>query len=601
MPSSIVRPEFFEKLAIAYFARLARCVILTGNINDVFPFGPQGDSQKIFFVPLERLLRSAFESVRYPENGGTDRFIALIVKSDGIHFVSPDDEKELQKFCKDFNKPSESSADLVRAIADFLRNIARAREELETSQHYIRPVCIIVDQAETIFPNLEIDRMTAQDRQAWRCFYDLLRDENIWAGRDTANKRPDFIILLSPTIAEINAKILTAPKTEAIEIALPDEEMRRQFIAQETFCLQADAFYQGDKNPVKMCVADSRGLALRNIDDLITSAVRHGKNPLDRKSVVAETNKRLALELGGIVKMVRPEHTMQDIIGFGKLKARLDFLAHWIDDNERAPAGMTVVGPNGAGKTFIIEAWAAATGRDVLTFGEVRSEWYGRTESFMEKFEAAAWAYGRICVVIDEAHKAFGSLHDKRTYETEAHLTRSVIQMMSNPKYRAKIFWVLITTRPDMLDPDFVRSGRCSLFVPIFDPEGEDADAFFNWMADNFRQEGIELSEEEINLLKEKSRGEKKFSAGDYKKFLDEFIYERRYRRNQMCVDLGLTEFLAGWIPSSVTIGREREFQTYLAALRCSWPELLPESMRSITQEEMQKRIDALSFGFSIS
>lgn len=598
MTSGLIRPEFFEKLSLAYYARLARCVVLTGNINDVFPY--QNGDEKVSFISLEKLLRSAFDSVRYPENGGTDRFMILLVKSDGIHFVSTDDEKELQQFCKDLKKEHESSIDLVRAIADFLRSIARARETLEESQRYIRPVCIIVDQAETIFPNLEIDRMTGQDREAWRNFYDLLRDENIWATYETANTKPDLIILLSPTTAEINAKILTVPKTESIEIALPDEEIRRQFISREAVQLPSGVFYQGEENPVEKCVADSRGLTLRSIEDLITSASRGG-NPIDRKSVVAEANKQLTLELGGIVKMVRPEHTMQDVVGFRKLKTRLDYLAHWIDDGKRAPSGMTVVGPNGAGKTFIIEAWAAATGRDVLTFGEVRSEWYGRTEAFMEKFEAAASAFGRICVVIDEAHKAFGSLQDKRTYEAEAHLTRSVIQMMSNPKYRAKIFWVLITTRPDMLDPDFVRSGRCSLFVPIFDPEGEDTDAFFDWMVANFQQEGIVLSEEEVNLLKEKSRGEKKFSAGDYKKFVDEFVYERRYRQSQVCSDFGLEEFLAGWIPSSVIIGREREFQTYLAALRCSWPELLPENMKSISQEEMQKRIDALSFGFSIS
>ena len=42
-----------------------------------------------------------------------------------------------------------------------------------------------------------------------------------------------------------------------------------------------------------------------------------------------------------------------------------------------------------------------------------------------------------------------------------------MIQMIDDLPNRSRVVWALITTRPDLLDPDFVRSGRCSLFVPI--------------------------------------------------------------------------------------------------------------------------------------
>ena len=76
--------------------------------------------------------------------------------------------------------------------------------------------------------------------------------------------------------------------------------------------------------------------------------------------------------------------------------------------------------------------------------------------------------------VISQHIVAFGSIHSRDTHETEARLTRHIIQMIDDLEHRSKIVWALITTRPDLLDPDFVRSGRCSVFVPIFDPEGED-------------------------------------------------------------------------------------------------------------------------------
>ena len=74
-------------------------------------------------------------------------------------------------------------------------------------------------------------------------------------------------------------------------------------------------------------------------------------------------------------------------------------------------------------------------------------------------------------------------MHDRETHETEARLARHMIQMIDDLPNRSRVVWALITTRPDLLDPDFVRSGRCSLFVPIFDPEGADAEAFAAFMA----------------------------------------------------------------------------------------------------------------------
>ena len=62
-------------------------------------------------------------------------------------------------------------------------------------------------------------------------------------------------------------------------------------------------------------------------------------------------------------------------------------------------------------------------------------------------FESALSVFGRILVLVDEAHVAFGSIHDRDTHETEARLTRSIIQMMDNESNRSNIFWALMTTR----------------------------------------------------------------------------------------------------------------------------------------------------------
>ena len=51
--------------------------------------------------------------------------------------------------------------------------------------------------------------------------------------------------------------------------------------------------------------------------------------------------------------------------------------------------------------------------------------------------------------------------------------------MMSDPKMRGKVIWLLVTARIHMLSPDLRRPGRVGdLIIPTLDPEGEDREAF---------------------------------------------------------------------------------------------------------------------------
>jgi hypothetical protein len=132
-----------------------------------------------------------------------------------------------------------------------------------------------------------------------------------------------------------------------------------------------------------------------------------------------------------------------------------------------------------------------------------------------------------------------------------------------------------------------VRRGRCSLFVPIFDPEDEDAEEFVKWMLGRFEREGIHLSASDAGLLRERSRN---FSAGDYREFIGDFLEERDFNPK-----LELAEFLDNWTPSAVSLAAERQLQILQAALRCDWRELLPACLRGLTREQIQDEIDRLS------
>lgn len=595
-PVAAARPPFVEQLSRAHYAHLARCVVLSGNVEDVFPVdGPDGPR----WLGLDGLLRETFTQARYPASGAPVRFVVLTLKSDGIAFASAADRAELIDLAERLGPRDERlRADLetfLRAAAGerasglvtltLLAELLRIVSRIRARGIPVRPIAIVIHHADSLLPAGDTAHLPPLDREAAKVFADLLRDDEIWAEAETADVYPDLAVLVSPTVAELNARVLALPKSVRIEVPLPDEAERDRFVRARVARFAGGFRGLAEDYSLDRLVVDSKGLTLRALDDLLTAAQRDpDAGQLDRDSIVALVNGLLQERLGTIIKLVYPDHTMADVVGFRALRKRLVALNRRFDDPERAPAGITVVGPNGAGKTFILEAFARETGRTVVTLSQIRSEWYGKTDVFAEMFEAGVESFGRILIVVDEAHVAFGSIHSRDTHETEARLARHIIQMMDDLENRSRVVWALITTRPDLLDPDFVRAGRCSLFVPIFDPEGEDAEEFVDLMVRRLAKGGVELTADERALLAARSAG---FSAGDYREFADDFADERAF-----APDRSLAEFLDGWTPSSLSLALQRELQILLAALRCEWPELLPARFKGVPKEAIQAAID---------
>ncbi len=594
------RPQFVEKLAHAYNALLGRCAILTGNINDLFPLDMDGE---LSFVPLEPVLKHTLKATKSDED-----FIVLTLKSDGMHYDSKKGRAKLHAVASHLQEPENLDHALLSRDLEFvlkqideerimsslslaiIDGLLKTAAKIRAADINVPPIAFILDHADFLFPNEGTGRLTSRDRDALARFSDLLHDRNIWADLETADERTDFIILLSANLSTLNDRLLQLPKITHIDIKLPSHAIRKQFIEQKITKHPLQFDYKDETDLVEAFAQDTMGLTIRTLDDLTTAAYRQNV-PLRQEEVIEQVNQQLQRQLGSIVKLVYPTHSIEDVIGNGKLKKRLEHLKRRIDSSERAPAGITVVGPNGAGKTFIFEAFAANTGRAVITLSQIRSEWFGKTDVFAEQLESTLSAFGRILVLVDEAHAAFGSIHGSQTHETEARLTRQIIQMMDDHDKRGRILWVLLTTRPDLLDPDIVRSGRCSLFVPIFDPEGEDSDAFYDWMIGKFNNEGIKVDETNLSMLKAQTDI---FSAGDYRRFIDDFIEEVSFNP-----EMTLENFLQSWKPSAISIGKKRRFQMLLAAQRCDWRELLPKELKETPLEQIDQEVERLKMELS--
>lgn len=598
------RPAFADEISREHYGRLARCILLTGNIYDLFPLQ---DGQGVRFVSLESVLQGMFSHARIAGVQEKDQkgFVIITLRNDGIHFSSPDDRKyfvslcqrlsdaergravlalknDLATFLAEMGKERTASRETIILLGELLRIMTSIRKEAG-EKIYVRPMVIIIDHADFLLPAGEVLRLPTLAQETLKYFCDLLRNEEVWADPSTAVQRQDLIILLSSTAASVNARILELPKTVQIQVSLPDDDDRKFFV--KASFDDASRIVRGEY-PQRDIVRDSRGMTLRALDDLITVAARQKKR-LSRESIMKEVNRLLKMRLGDGINILYSDHGMESIVGSSRLKKRLSWLAERIDNQKDAPAGMVFVGPNGVGKTYVAEAFAKETGRALVTLGTMRGSLFGETDAFMERLRASLASFSRVLVLVDEAHTKFGSIHDSQTHETEKRLTASILEMMDDESMRSRVVWVLATTRPDMLDPDIVRPGRCSLFVPIFDPEEEDVEEFLNWMAARFAKKNITLSADERKAVKGRN-----FSAGDYREFISSFIEERRFNSN-----IDLQQFARSWTSGSVIIPRERELQIHFAALRCSFDELLPIRFRGMPKQEIQDKIDEMQYG----
>ncbi len=563
------RPSFIDAVGHSYNRRGKRVILLTGNVLDQF-WSPRLRS----FSPLEQAL---YQELR-------DKFLVLRVDAaSGISFYDTADEQELLKVCQlaeHIASKGQKLGDVEAQMAQtqhqplpmliLLRGMSNAVTRLWAGdKSRFRPLSLIMQFAGSLFPDGDFDRLSELDRQRLVTFLNWINDPFF-------SKNGNVILLVSDTKSEINRRVLALPVTEHVEIPLPSATERAHFVTQYgVVCTPSDAALQFELSR-EAFVEDTAGLKLTSLEDLLETSRRTGE-PVRRKDVLAEVNLILEAELGDVVKVNIPGHSPKDIIGSEATTAILRSIFQRCDNSETAVSAVLVSGPNGGGKTFQMEAFASESGRIVIELTGLRGMWYGQTDKLFERLRWHIATYGKVLILVDEAHTAFGSVHQSDTHETERRLAGNIIKMMGDPRFRGKVLWALMTSRPDELDPD-VKS-RAPLQIPILDPEGEARQRFIQEL---FQRRGITLDAEELQHVFQHTAH---YSARDF----DNLLREVRAQGKPV------GEVLQIW-QASTAIVQQRRLQTLIAALHCSYPQLLPAWLRSMRTDAIQKEAEELKW-----
>jgi len=563
------RPLFLSELSQAYSIKRKNLVLLTGDIYGLFWSRSKED-----YVSLEEVfvheLGEKFNVVRMDIASGigfydndTEREVIRVCESkDGVT-VPTSREKTLRRLIQNTRHSPLPGLVLLKGMHE---GFVRVREE----EPGIKPMCVIFQYAGALFPSGDFSRLGDLDRQRLVLFLS-------WVTDPAFIHSPDILVMINTVKSEVNQKAITLPHATHIEVQLPDEKDRARFVEHFTSEVKGIRMEGGRKS----FVANTAGLKLSHVKDLMEVAARSKKH-ISKEQVVEQVNEILQAELGDIIRIRYPAHTPKDIVGYKQTGAIFTDIFERCEDPETAVAAILVSGPNGGGKTFQLEAYAAESGRVVLELAGIRGSYFGETDRFFELLRWHIATFGKILILVDEAHTAFGSVHESGTHQTEMRLAGNIIKMMGDPTYLSKVLWGMMTSRPDELDPDI--KSRAPIQVPIFDLEGEPRRDFVKEM---FRRKRLRLNDPELDDV---IAATDYYSARDYRNLVAEVLAQRRKSPK-----ITVVEVMKGW-HASKSIKTQREFQSMIAALHCSYPNLLPERYTEMGDAAITKRIEELKW-----
>jgi SpoVK/Ycf46/Vps4 family AAA+-type ATPase len=202
-----------------------------------------------------------------------------------------------------------------------------------------------------------------------------------------------------------------------------------------------------------------------------------------------------------------------------------------------------------------------------------RSKYVGETEGNLEQILTVLRAMGPVVIVIDEADAALGTREAGGDSGTSSRVFSMIASQMGDTRYRGKLIWMLLTSRPDLLPIDLKRQGRAEVHLPLFAPRDEDEVRFMIQAMAQKNKTSLDTGALPDNLA---SRG---FSGADIESIVLAAKRTALTHGRERISGADLTGALGDFIPSAQ--GLEKEKQELAAVLECTSMSFLPDEWRA--------------------
>jgi AAA+ superfamily predicted ATPase len=424
-----------------------------------------------------------------------------------------------------------------------------------------------------------------------------------WAQNPLIRRVNIAFLLVADKLGEMNDRLVQSPQLATIEIPLPDRSERLRFLQSKTKQLPLAKLSEFSAEQL----ADmSNGLSLVNLDVLLSPVARLERR-LDARRFRELKKTMIERQCADLIEFIEPTNTLDLLVGQEAAKKRLADDAELIiaGQVDTAPMGYLVCGPVGTGKSFLAECYAGSIGIPCVVLKNFRSKYVGETEGNLQQVLTVLRSLGPVVVVVDEADAALGSRQAEGDSGTSARVFSMIASQMGNTRYRGKIIWMLLTSRPDLLPIDLKRQGRAEVHIPLFYPQQPaEIRTMFEVMA---RKNKVKLAAGAVPEVSEQRR----LSGSDIESIV--LAAKRRAaaaKRGATTATGGevngsgveitaidLQESLAEFIPSAE--GLEKELQEIAAVLECTQLSFLPAVWReklavSGARAALQERLVAI-------
>jgi AAA+ superfamily predicted ATPase len=454
-------PPWAREFADLYYAGTTCVFILHGNVHDLVRLGDDKDLE--------------YGSV--PEFLATQLFGSwdIVLRHDlgqGLRLFVGSDADRLRKMASLATgligepKTWPRDPDAVLGLLDHL--IRQLLMEEDPSKQF--RLGVILDYAQFLVPSAELAQMAGP--QGTR----LVRLLS-WAQNPYIKRHNIAFCLLCDHLTEINERLVASSHVATLAVPMPDAAAREQFAARYD-ARDGRLGNLVDFTPAQLAELTS-GLNLVNLERLLAAAARSGKK-LSAEELKTLKKGLIERQAHGLVEFVEPPQTLDDFVGNDAVKQRLQEDAALLLKGrlDAAPMGYLICGPVGTGKTYLAECFAGSVGIPCVKLRNFRSKYVGETEANLEQILSVLRAMGPILIVIDEADAALGTREAGGDSGTSSRVFSMVASQMGDTRYRGKLIWMLLTSRPDLLPIDLKRQGRAEVHLPLFSPHSEDEIAF---------------------------------------------------------------------------------------------------------------------------
>lgn len=560
-------PKFAQKIIDRYLSSQSTAFVIYGNTKDIYPLEDGQHAHLVDFL---------IDSLIKPSKPSAPKMVIIYDPVEGFRFHDPEDRQFLSDRIGDERLSklmTASRSDIVTAL-DTLRHLMNLDAlDVTLQKGLLKPMAVIINHAEAVAPAEIYSSMSDSDRLK------VITLEN-WLSEERFVVSNNIVFLISETLSEVNARIVELPYVSAINIERPSADERRSFLT--NLAGHESAICPTD---VEQLTFSSAGLTLLSIRQLVNQAIYRGST-VNPPQIFEKAREIIEKELEGHVSFLDLDYGFERVLGATALIKHLRELGTFLNgsDPELMPVGILAPGANGVGKTFIFKAFAKECGWIAVELKNVRGQYVGQTESNWERIRSALEAMGKVMVFYDEADTEIGG-RGPQSHEVDRRLFGAMLKMMSDPKNRGRIVWIIITARPDRLEPDIKRSGRAGEHIPVFDVHGQERTGYVRSV---FLRAGIDIEDLTPDLRSRIFKMTAKYYPADFDHLITE-LKRREFLDGKIGPETIIDE-INNFMPSDIS--KQREFQELLAALECTSRRLLPERYANTPREFLEQQLE---------